>query len=230
MSSIESESFEAFKNSFSYGSRCDLNFKFLKALSADEAATFLQELLWKLGDSMDDGDMSRLVDHVQAGQALGYGATVARWSYDEGPFRALAKPVSESRLALLTSSGHFVDGQDPQPFGVQNMSQEEAMQRVISFARSAPELSEIALDTPPDQLRVRHAGYDIRASQVDANVSLPLARLKELAQEGIVGELVDPAYSFVGITAQRPLLREKGPQWVRRIQEQGAEGVILVPV
>jgi D-proline reductase (dithiol) PrdB len=226
----ESESFEAFKNSFSYGSRCDLNFKFLKALSAAEAATFLQELLWKLGDSLDDGDTGRLIDHVRAGQALGYRGTVPRWSYDEGPFTMLEKPLSASRLALLTSSGHFVAGQDPQPFGVEDMSQEEAMARVIAFARAAPELSEIALDTPPDQLRVRHAGYDIRGAQADPNVAFPLTRLRELAQEGVVGAPVDPAYSFVGVTAQSPLLRDEGPKWVQRLQEKGADGVILVPV
>ena len=104
------------------------------------------------------------------------------------------------------------------------------MQRVVSFARTAPELSEIALDTPIEKLRVRHAGYDIRGSQADPNVSLPLIRLKEMVKEGTIGELVDPAYSFVGVTAQTPLLREKGPQWVQRLQEKEADGVILVPV
>lgn len=226
----EPESFEAFKNSFSYGSRCDLNFKFLKALSATEAAAFLQDLLWKLGQSMNDGDLHRLIDHVRAGQELGYSGTVPRWSYDEGPFTPLRKPLPQARLALLTSSGHFVEGQDPQPFGEEGMSQEEAMQRVVAFARAAPDLSEIALDTPPQRLRVRHAGYDIRGAQADPNVVLPLYRLQELAREGRFAELVDPAYSFVGLTAQTPLLRERGPQWVQRLQEKGADGVILVPV
>ncbi len=62
------ESFEEFKNSFAYGSRTDLNFKFLKALSNEEAAQFFQDLLWKLGDSFDDGQFDRLVEHVRQGQ------------------------------------------------------------------------------------------------------------------------------------------------------------------
>lgn len=226
----EPESFEAFKNSFSYGSRCDLNFKFLKALSNEEAAAFFQELLWKMGQSMNDGDLRRLVDHVQAGQAQGYSGTVPRWSYEEGPFTPMDRPLPQARLALLTSSGHFVRGRDPQPFGEQDMSQAEAMQRVVSFARTAPDLSEIALDTSPEHLRVRHAGYDIRGAQADPNVALPLYRLQELAQEGQFEALVDPAFSFVGLTAQTPLLREKGPQWVQRLQEKEADAVILVPV
>ena len=52
MMTSDPETFESFKNSFSYGSRTDLNFKFLKTLSDEEAADFFQELLWKLGDSI----------------------------------------------------------------------------------------------------------------------------------------------------------------------------------
>lgn len=226
----EHESFVDFKNSFNDGSRTDLNFKFLKGLPADEAASFFQGLLWKLGDMLDDGDASRLIAHVKEWQARNYSGAVPRWSYDDGPFTPLSKPVSEARLALLTSSGHFVDGQDPRPFGVENMSQEEAVQRIVSFLRTAPELSEIPLDTPPERLRVRHPGYDIRGSQADPNVSFPLYQLLSLAEDGVIGGLVDPAYSFVGAAAQTPLLREQGPQWVQRIQRQGADGAILVPV
>ncbi|HSM58919.1 MAG TPA: glycine/sarcosine/betaine reductase selenoprotein B family protein [Candidatus Sulfomarinibacteraceae bacterium] len=228
--STETERFVDFKNSFSYGSRCDLNFKFLKALSAGDAARFFQELLWKIGDSLDDGDVERLIAHVQEWQTAAYDSAVPRYTYDDGPFTPLPQPVSQSRLALLSSSGHFVVGHDPQPFGVKNMTQEEAVRRMVSFLRHTPELSEIPLSTPPGKLRVRHGGYDVRGAQADPNVTLPLYRLASLVAEGLIGDLVDPAYAFVGAAAQRPLLREKGPQWVRRIQDQGTDGVILVPV
>jgi hypothetical protein len=39
------ESFKGFKNSFSYGSRTDMNFNFLKNLSEEDAAQFFQDLL-----------------------------------------------------------------------------------------------------------------------------------------------------------------------------------------
>ena len=50
------ESFEEFKNSFSYGSRSDLSFKFLASLSDDVAAEFLQQLLLQVGEAYDTGD------------------------------------------------------------------------------------------------------------------------------------------------------------------------------
>jgi hypothetical protein len=49
-----------------------MNFKFLKDLSAEEAGLFFQSLLWKLGDSMNDGDFIRIVDHIIEAQTQGY--------------------------------------------------------------------------------------------------------------------------------------------------------------
>ncbi|MFK7800948.1 MAG: hypothetical protein AB8G95_04905, partial [Anaerolineae bacterium] len=60
---MSNESLEEFKNSFSYGSRPDLNFKFLASFSEEEAGDFFQELLNKLGDTINDGDATRLIDH-----------------------------------------------------------------------------------------------------------------------------------------------------------------------
>ena len=125
------ETFEEFKKSFSYGTRNDLNFKFLGGLSDREAADFLQGLLWKLGDTINDGEWQRIIEHIVKGQVQGYSGP-PRFTYDSGPFTKPAKPLSESKLALITSSGHFVEGDDPKPFGIANMSQEEAVKIMAS--------------------------------------------------------------------------------------------------
>lgn len=226
---MSNETFSEFKNSFSYGSRNDLSFKFLKHLSEEDAARFLQDLLTRLGETINDGDVHRLIDHVVAGQVAGY-SDPSSWTYDNGPFTPLAKPVNESRIGLLTSSGHFVEGKDPKPFGVENMSQEEAAARINEFLREAPELSEIPLDLPPAKLRVRHGGYDIRGVQADRNVALPLDRLLELEAEGVVGSTLSPAYSFVGAAAQMRVIRQSAPQWAKLFQEKRVEAAVLVPV
>jgi len=46
MSDPDTESFAEFSNSFSYGSRNDLSFKFLKRLGTEEAAEFVRLGLW----------------------------------------------------------------------------------------------------------------------------------------------------------------------------------------
>lgn len=223
------ESFEAFRKSFFYGSRTDLNFKFLKSLTDAEAAEFFQGLLSKLGDTIDDGDPRRIIEHVVEWQARGY-QRVDGHTYGDGPFAPLERRLAESRLTLMTSSGHFVKGQDPEPFGVREMTQAEAAARIDDFLKAAPSLSAIPFTTPPEELRVRHGGYDIRGAQRDPNVVLPLDPLVALRKEGIIGELTPDAYSFVGVTAQTRLLKETGPEWVDMFVRQQIDAALLVPV
>ncbi|MCP5095898.1 MAG: hypothetical protein GY943_10120 [Chloroflexi bacterium] len=226
---MTAESFSEFKNSFSYGSRSDLNFKFLKGLSDEDAAHFFQGLLWKLGDAFEDGDYMRVVQHVIDGQVQAYDKD-GYFTYDDAPFTKLSKPLSESRVILLTSSGHFIEGDDPEPFGEKNMTQKEAMRTIGKFLQEEPTLSEIPIGTPLDKLRVRHGGYDIRGAQEDANVALPISRLQEFDAENVIGEFVTPAYSFVGACAQMPLLKKTGPAWVEKFLGQKVDVAVLVPV
>jgi hypothetical protein len=223
------ESFEDFKRSFSYGARTDLNFKFLAGLADEQAADFFQELLSRIGEVFDDGDFSRIIEWVIEGQIQAY-TKPGSWVYDEAPFTALTKPLSESRLALITSTGHYTAGQDPEPFGVNNMTQAEAARRIGDFLKAEPSLMAISMEISPDQLRVRHGGYDIRGVQADPNVAFPLDRLREFREEGLVGELLSQAYSFVGAASQLRILKHAGPMWVDLLKVQHVEAVLLVPV
>jgi len=223
------ETFEEFKNSFNYGSRSDLNFKFLKNLSDEDASRFFQEILWKMGDVLNDGDFSRVVEHIYQTQAKAY-AGAGKFMYEDSPFTQLRAPLSLLRLGLISSSGHFVDGNDPKPFGVENMSQKEAEARIDDFLKVEPQLSVIPMDTPEERLLVRHGGYDVRGSMADPNVNFPLSRLRELQKEGRIGELASDAYSFVGATSQLRLLNHTGPEWVKMFQEKQIDVLLLVPV
>lgn len=225
------ESLEEFKNSFNYGSRSDLAFKFLKRLSSAEAADFLQELLRRLGDTLDDGAADRLIQLAYEYQVRAYTGPEGEKApaYKQAPFARLSRPLADARLGLVTSSGHFVDGDDPKPFGVESMTQEEATSRILEFLRAAPQLTPIPSGTPTSRLRVRHGGYDIRGAQKDPNVVFPLDRLRELQAAGRFGELAANSYSFVGATAQTRLLKETGPEWVERFKQDQLDAVLLVP-
>ena len=223
------ETFSAFKDSLSYGTRTDLNFKFLKHLDEAAAARFFQELLRAVAGSVDDGDMTRLTDLVLSWQAAGY-REQKNFGYETGPFTPLKKPLSAVRLALIASSGHFVVGDDPKPFGCEDMTQAAAVRRVVEFLKAEPALSEIPVDTPATMLRVRHPGYDIAGAAADPNVALPLERLRELAAAGLIGELSKVAYSFVGACSQKRLLKQSGPAWAALLAEQAVDAALLVPV
>ena len=225
------ESFEKFKDSFNYGSRTNLLFKFLRAVPEDEAATFFEDLLVKVGDTIDDGDAARLAEHVYKWQVRGYTPApdaVPNFRYDDGPFTPMRKQLSESRLALVASSGHFLRGDDPEPFGETGMDQAEAVRRIGDFLKIAPFMSEIPYDAPVDALETRHGGYDITAARKDRNTQLPIDRLRELRDEGVIGSLSPSAYSFVGAASQLRLLKESGPQLAERLIDQEVDATLLV--
>lgn len=228
------ESFTSFKNSFHYGKRSDLAFKWLERLPDEEAAEFFAELLTLIGDMLDSGDTEPIARSVYEWNVRGYSPEFDHdpfpWANDSAPFTPLSKPVAESKIALFTSSGHFLQGRDPEPFGVKDMSQEEAARRNIEFARIPPVLCEIPAATPSSELRVRHPGYDVSAARQDHNCVFPLERLRELTEEKVVGELADPAYSFIGSTSQIHLRKESIPEWILRLKENEVDAVLLVPV
>lgn len=223
------ETFESFKKSFFYGKRSDLSFKFLSHLSDDQAARFFQGLLTTLVDAYDSGDAAPVYEHIRQGQILSY-AQEARAVFDTGPFTPMAASLSRSRLMLLTSSGHFVDGHDPNPMGIENMTQAQAERQIMSFLKEPPVLSAIPIETPADCLVVRHGGYDVRGARRDPNVNLPLQRLRELSVDGVFAGLSDPVYSFVGACSQVRLLKRQGPDWVQRFKAQKVDAAMLIPV
>ena len=227
------ETFEEFKDSFSYGSRTDLTFKFLKKLPATDAAEFLRLLLHEVGASFDDGDVARIHQLVYEWQIDAYSpaeGAVAAFTYDDGPFVTLDRPLSQARVGLLTSSGHFAADDDPRPFGVENMSQEEATDRIDDFLRATPQLSHVHRDLEEESLRVRHGGYDIRSTELDPNVTLPRDALVEAEREGAIGEFAETTYSFVGAAAQGRLRKHALPGWVDEFHAAGLDALLLVPV
>jgi len=230
---VDPETLAEFKDSFFYAARSDLNVKFLADLKTDEAGDFIAEMLTHIGEILDDGDPAPLVERFIAWQRRAYGAHLdqkARFVYDDGPFTAVSKRTEECRVALVTSSGHFVDGDDPQPFGVVDMSQAESEDRITEFLRAEPTLSVVPIDTAPDRLRVRHGGYPVGAVRKDHRVALPIEHLAELARRGVIGELAPRAYSFVGAASQLRLRDRVAPEWAEALRAEDVDLVLLVPV
>lgn len=235
MTDDRTETIEQLRTSFFYGSRSNLNVKFLKDLSDDEFGRMLGELFAAVAATADDGDDGRVTDVLFRWQIQAYAGHLGDPAdfphrHDDVPLADLSKPLSECRVALLTSSGHFVDGDDPEPFGVVGMTQEQAEARIGEFLREAPTLSRIPIDTAPDHLRVRHGGYPVASVAADHQVALPIGHLRTLASAGVIGEIAPDAYSFVGAAAQGRIRKETGPAWARQLIDERVDAVLLVPV
>jgi len=229
------ETIEDLKQSFWYGSRSNLSFKFLKDLSDAEFGDFVDELMKRVADAIDTGNSSAIIDAAYRWQIQAYTGHLGDpddfpHRYHDVPINPLPKPLSECRLTLLTSSGHFVEGDDPMPFGVESMTQAEAEARIGEFLKEAPTLSSIPVDVDPDRLRVRHGGYPVASMTADHQVGLPLGHLAELATEGSIGALNPMAYSFVGAASQVRMKRQVADAWAEQLKADGSDVVLLVPV
>ncbi|MFB3043991.1 MAG: glycine/sarcosine/betaine reductase selenoprotein B family protein [Acidimicrobiia bacterium] len=226
------ESFEEFKDSFAYGARNDLSFKFLKGLSSDEAGEFFSRLLEEVGELFDGTSTDRLIDLVYKWQVRAYQpeATAKRtYVYEDRPFTPLAKPLSETTVGLVTSSGHFVSGDDPSPLDQDDMTQDWAIAQITEFLRAVPVLSEIPRDLSAEEIRVRHPGYDIRSVSRDLDVALPRTPLIKAEHTGRIGRLAPNLFSFVGACSQGRLNNELD-DWVQLWKSEGIEALFLVPV
>lgn len=143
---------------------------------------------------------------------------------DEGPVWApFETRLAEARIALLTSAGLYLDGEQP-PFDGDREKAEptwgDPTHRVLPASLEGHRLGMM-------HLHVNHD--DVLA---DPEIALPLAGLADLAAEGVVGS-VAPAhvsvmgYQQAGLEVWRS---ETAPAVVELLRDQGTDGLILAPV
>ncbi len=132
-------------------------------------------------------------------------------SFDTHPFVA-GPPLSQRRVAILTSSALIRRGDPPFPFG-------------SGEARFIPKT------TPPDEQLISHVSinFDRSGFQRDRNVVFPLDRLNELAAEGAIGSVADTHYTVMGSTDPAAMVEAAG-QIAGQLQQERADAVLLTPV
>ncbi len=81
-----------------------------------------------------------------------------------------------------------------------------------------------------DELSIWHFGYPTRDAERDPNCVFPLERMRELEAAGVIGELCDPAFSFMGgIYSARKVRDELAPAMVDELKRAHADAFFLVP-
>lgn len=137
---------------------------------------------------------------------------------DWRPGAQLRKPLSESRIAVVTSAAFYCT--DQQPFNPKIKGGD------YSF-REIPE--DVTLET----LKIGHKSdaFDHAGIEKDKNVALPLDRLRELKDKGHVGSISRRHFSLMGsITAPARLMSVTAPEIARKLFEDGVDVVLLTPV
>lgn len=123
----------------------------------------------------------------------------------EGP------PLSERRVAIITTAGLQRPGDRPFGFGSSDY-------RVLpSEAASSLQMSHLSTN------------FDRSGFQQDLNVVFPIDRLGELATDGVIGSVADYHYSFMG--ASDPLtMKDAADQLAGLLRQDQVDAVLLTPV
>lgn len=99
------------------------------------------------------------------------------------PLARLKKPLNESRLAFVSTAG--VQPKDSLPFDTVHPIGDYTFRRVPS-------------DSKVEDLEIHQLKYPTAGAKKDLNVIFPIERLREVANEKIIGGLTTNFYSFIG--------------------------------
>lgn len=137
---------------------------------------------------------------------------------DPVPCARLRKPLTHSRVALVTTAGLVPPGQAPFDDGVKGG---DCSYRIISGNADVSSLGEFH----------RSESFDHAGIAEDRNVAFPLDRLRELARDSEIGEVAPRHLSFMGsITAPGRLIKHTAPEAVRLLVNDHVDIALLVPV
>ncbi len=137
---------------------------------------------------------------------------------DWRPGAQLRKPLSESRITVVTSAAFY--GADQAPFDHTVRGGDYSYREI---------LEDVALAT----LRIGHKSdaFDHTGIEKDKNLALPLDRLRELEQERLIGAVAKRHFSLMGsITAPGRLVQSTAPEIAEKIAADLVDAVLLTPV
>ena len=137
--------------------------------------------------------------------------------HDDTPWVAPDKPLSQCKVALVTSAGLHLRGD--QPF-TRDTPGGESTYRVIPS------------DCNPVDVVQSHfsIGFDHTGIYRDINVTFPVDRLRELEKSGEIGSLSTDFYSFMGaLRDASTVINETGPEVARLLKAEAVDIVLLTP-
>ena len=137
---------------------------------------------------------------------------------DWHPGAGLEKPLSEARIAVVTTAAFFRTDQPPFDTTIRGGDYSYRM---------------IPADTDLSTLEIAHRSdaFDIRGITSDKNLALPLDRLRSLAEQRIIGSVAPRNFSFMGsIAAPGRLISCTAPEVAQILLEDKVDAVLLTPV
>ncbi len=128
-------------------------------------------------------------------------------------FNRLSKPLSQSRVAIVTTAGLRLADQDKFAGGDQSF-------RVLPATTDGLVMDQIS------------PNFDRIGFTIDPNVVFPIDRLNEMVEAGRIGSLASRHLAFLGAQGESltTILMDSGPAAAKVLLEDGVDVVILTPV
>jgi D-proline reductase (dithiol) PrdB len=161
--------------------------------------------------------IAKLITHYPS-LAKGFIKAYVPWESQEViPWEPPTKPLKECKLSVVTTSG--VHHRNQRPFDMQDRDGD-------------PSFRTIDGSTIGEDFRITHDYYDHSDAEKDLNIILPLERLHELQQEGVIGRLAGTHYSFMGHIDGRhitTLIGYTAKQAAEKLRLDHVDVVLLTP-
>ena len=146
------------------------------------------------------------------------GYPFARYTLEPVPCAPLRKPLSQARVALVTTAG---------------LRTPEQAEFDHSIKMGDTSFREIPHDVDVPTLIESHRSYafDHTGIEADRNLAFPLERFRELLAQGVIGALNQRHFSFMGsIVGPRKLIDETAPAVAQMLRDDGVDVALLTPV
>ncbi len=135
--------------------------------------------------------------------------------YDLVPLAHLDKPLSECRVAFVSTAGVQLKG--TLPFDTVHPIGDYSFRRVPTSAETS-------------DLEIHQLKYPTAGAEKDINVVFPIERLRELVAEGHIKELTENFYSFIGYNMDPERLeRTLAEDIAEAVKAEEPDVVLLAP-
>jgi D-proline reductase (dithiol) PrdB len=143
-------------------------------------------------------------------------------TYDPIPWTPVGKPLSECKVALLTTAGISMRGDAP--FDME-MERKRA-------TRGDPSWRSLRADATSKDIEANHLHIDTGYIERDLNVALPLDRLREAVAAGRVGAMAETHYSIMGYQGNdsSTLVEQSAPEIAAAMRNEEVDLALLTPV
>ena len=146
--------------------------------------------------------------------AQGYERPYSWARHDESPFTPLSKPLSESRIGLVTTAVNLDLPDD---------ADEDALPIASTFAAS--------LDPVPERLFTQNRSWDKEATHTnDLDSFFPIHHLQAAVEDGRIGSISPRFYGVPTEYSQRRTRDADAPQLLEYLREDGVDVAMLVPL